>query len=215
VPQDVEVINNGSVPVAIGGIVILPGPGSAGQFTIQANNCNGTLAVGESCIIDVVFGSTGTTAAGPKTASLRVTGSGVNQTITLTGTTTVATVTFSAPVPLLTTAPATTLTKTGTITVSNTPPLAGPGALYPGAFVLTAAPTIQRVGGGGGGTFTITPGGTCVLGATVASGTSCTIIVQYAFPPAGGSLNNATAHVTINDVGALTTTQTSPNFTAN
>jgi hypothetical protein len=48
-----------------------------------------------------------------------------------------------------------------------------------------------------------------------ASGGTCTIGVSYT-PPATGTLNNATGHVTLIDTGAANGTQNSaPNFPAN
>jgi len=121
-----------------------------------------------------------------------------------TGTTGVATVSFSAITPLLTTTPANTNMKTGTITVTNT--ATGANA---GSFTLTAAPTVVTAFAGPG-TFSIT-GGTCANGTVVAPAGTCTIIVQYI--PSGTTLS--VAHVTITDTGVATTSQTSVNFTAN
>jgi hypothetical protein len=109
-------------------------------------------------------------------------------------------VTFSAPVPALTTGATT--PHTGTITVTN--PTGNNGNL-----TLSANPIVTKVGAPGG-TFAIT-GGTCISGASVAAGGTCTIIVQYT--PAGTT--TATANVTITgDVGNAGTA-TSANFTAN
>jgi hypothetical protein len=114
---------------------------------------------------------------------------------------TVTGATISAPAPVLTTTPATTATKTGTITVTAN------GA----QLTLTAAPTITKVGTAGG-TFSIT-GGTCANGTAVAAGNTCTIIMQYA---PGTSTATATANVTITGTGASGTgSLTSANFTAN
>jgi hypothetical protein len=123
--------------------------------------------------------------------------------IALTGTTSVATVSISAPTPSLTTTPATTTPKTGTIIVTNT--ATGTNA---GSFTLTAAPIVTKVLGLGA--FSIT-GGTCANGTVVAPAGTCTIIVQYA--PSGTT--TSLAHVTITDTGVATTTQNSGNFIAN
>lgn len=111
---------------------------------------------------------------------------------------------ISAPSPSMTTGG--TGTKTSVITVSNTATGATAGPL-----VLTAAPTINKVGSAGG-TFFILTGGTCVSGVVINPGSSCTISVQYA---PGTSTATATATVTISDTGAATATQTSTSFTAN
>jgi hypothetical protein len=104
------------------------------------------------------------------------------------------------------------MTKTGTITVSNSATGATAGPL-----TLTAPPTIAKTSNasGGNGTFSIT-GGTCGNGTVItpAGGPTptCTIIVQYT-----GETNTTTADgaVTITDTGALTATQTSAAFPAN
>ena len=121
-----------------------------------------------------------------------------------------AVVSFSGPTPALTTSPATTDVKTGTITVTNT----GTGVL-----MLTAAPTVVETTNRG--TFTIVPpafGTACTSGAPVAPAGSCTIGVQYA-PPTNGRFSNRTstqtAHVVLQDTGAATMTQNSPDFNAN
>jgi len=109
---------------------------------------------------------------------------------------------FAGPTPALTSFPANTTTKTGTITFTN------PG---PTAFVIAAAPTITKVGTAGGA-FSIT-GGTCVNGlsvGTTAGTNTCTITVQYA---PGTSTATATANVSLN--GGTSGTLTSANFTAN
>jgi hypothetical protein len=112
---------------------------------------------------------------------------------------------FTGPTPALTTTPATTATKTGTVTLRNSATGATAGPL-----TLTAAPAVNRATGTGA--FTIT-GGTCASGTVLAPAATCTIVVQYV-PPTTGSLAS-TAHITITDTGAATATQNSANFSAN
>jgi hypothetical protein len=112
---------------------------------------------------------------------------------------------FSAPSPVLTSAPANATTKTGTITITNS--ATGANA---GPFTLTAAPVVNRVTGTGA--FSVT-GGTCASGTVLSPGGTCTVIVQYV-PPTTGALGSA-AHVTISDTGVATATQNSANFTGN
>jgi hypothetical protein len=78
-------------------------------------------------------------------------------------------------------------------------------------LILTANPTIAKVGAAGG-TFSIIAGGTCISGAVVNAGSNCSINVQYA---PGGSAVTATANVTITGNATAGGTQTSANFTAN
>jgi hypothetical protein len=114
-----------------------------------------------------------------------------------------ATLSFAGPAPALTTTPADTTTKTGTITVTN-----GAGGPNAGPFTLTAAPTITRIAGTG--TFSVT-GGTCAAGFVVNPGSSCTVTVQYA---PGTSTATARAHITVTGTGTAASVN-SPNFTAN
>jgi hypothetical protein len=176
------------------------GPAGGGQILGIAS-----LAPGATCNIEVQFKPLTTQAAGAKPATISVTDAAGTQTSTLSGTSLAldtAAVTISAPNPVLTTTPANTTTKNGTITVSNPP-----AANLP--LTLTANPTIAKVGFAGGA-FSIT-GGTCTSGTVVAAGGNCTITVRYA---PGTSTATATANVTISgNVG--TGTQTSANFTAN
>jgi hypothetical protein len=103
----------------------------------------------------------------------------------------------------LTTTPANTTTKTGTVTVSN-------GAAATGPLTLTAAPTVVKVGAAGG-TFSVTSG-TCASGSVIAPGGSCTVIVQYV---PGASTANAAAHVQITGSGTSSSPLNGPNFNGN
>jgi hypothetical protein len=203
--QDVVVVNSGNSPVTINnGNITITGT-NANAFT-RTNTCPASLGPGQSCIINVFFVA-GTT-AGPKSANLTVTAGGSTQTVALTGRSTVATVSFSAPAPLLTTTPATITAKTGTITVTNT--ATGANA---GSFTLTANPTVTRTGVNHG-TFTIAAGGTCVLGVAVAPGGTCTIAVTYTPANLNGTATS-TAHVTIAGTGLTASPVNGPNFNGN
>jgi hypothetical protein len=114
-----------------------------------------------------------------------------------------ATVEVAGPSPALTTSSSKRNPKNGTITISNT--AKGENA---GPLTLTAAPAIVKTDGLG--TFSIT-GGTCVSGLVIDAGANCTVTVQYA--PSGTS--TSTAHLTITDTGAATTSQSTANFNAN
>ena len=122
--------------------------------------------------------------------------------IPLTGMGVQASVTFSAPSPALTSTPANTAVKSGTITVSN---------VGTGPLTLSAAPTITKTAGPAAGSFSIT-GGSCTAGMVVAAGGgTCAIGVQYT--PSNTGV--ATARVTLTDVGAVEGKQSSANFNAN
>jgi hypothetical protein len=126
-------------------------------------------------------------------------------------------VAFGAPTPAMTTGTGNTTVKNATITVTNS--ASAPNA---GPLTLTANPTLGAKTGTGTGTFSIT-GGTCVNGAVINAGSSCTILVRYT-PLTSGANDTATATTTatITDLGAstsnggaTTTTQTSASFNAN
>ncbi len=112
-----------------------------------------------------------------------------------------ATVSFTYPT--LITSPATLVTKTGFVTVSNASTATAP-------LTMTAAPTIASVTGTG--VFSIIAGGTCSSTSVIAPGGSCTINVQYA---PGASAGASTATVTITGTGMATPTMTSAAFSAN
>jgi large repetitive protein len=147
-----------------------------------------TLVAAGTCTIQATQAGNATYAAAPA----------VNQSFTVTG----AIVTLT--LPRLTTTPANTTTKTGTVTVNN-------AAAATGAITLTAEPTIAKVGTAGGA-FSILTGGTCTSGVVVSPGGSCTINVQYV---PGTSTATATANVTITVSGLAAPSLTSSNFTAN
>ena len=139
----------------------------------------------------------------------------ISLSIPLTGMGVQAAVTFSAPSPALTSTPASTTEKKGTIAVTNT----GTGPL-----TLSAAPTITKTTGAPGSAFSIT-GGTCKAGVVVAAGGgTCTIVVRYSperiVTPQGrrstaANATMSTAHVTLTGTGAATAAQKSPSFRGN
>jgi hypothetical protein len=180
-------------------VALLSSCGPAGGGQLMANT---TLAPGGTCTIVVQFRPLTAQAAGAKPATISVTDLAGTQTSILNGTDALATVNIAAPTPSLVTGATT--THTGIVTVSNAAAAASP-------LILTANPTIARVGTAGG-TFSIISGGTCISGAVVNAGSNCTINVQYA---PGGSAVTATANVTITGNATAGGTQTSVNFTAN
>jgi len=119
----------------------------------------------------------------------------------LSGTGVEASVTFSQPSPALTSIPANTAVKDGTITVS----VAGSGPLK-----LTAAPTITKTSGAADSKFTIA-GGSCSAGKEIAPGETCTIAVKYV--PA--NKETSTAHVTLTGSGAREARLHSESFDSN
>jgi hypothetical protein len=208
--QPVTLKNAGPLPVLLTGISFTgPNP----LVFAQTNNCPASpvaLAAGASCTVNVTFAPglhNSTTAPGAKSANLSVTSSGAAaQTVALTGSTTVATVSFSAPSQSLVTGATTAHSATITLTNNASSP-------SPGPLTVTATPTVAvTTNGPAGSSFTVT-GGTCVSGLTVASGSACTIVVTY--NPNGSAARTAAAHVTINVSGATTASQSSSIFNAN
>jgi len=172
----------------------------------QTNNCPVTVAVGGTCTINVSFApgvGGSSTSAGLKSVNLSVAATGATtQTVALTGTTTVATVSFSAPAPSLVTG--TTTAHTATVTLTNNATSTNPGPL-----TISATPTVVRTVGTGA--FAVVAGGTCTTGTVVAAGGSCTIVVRYTPVDA----TTATAHVNVVDTGATSSNQNSASFNAN
>jgi FtsP/CotA-like multicopper oxidase with cupredoxin domain len=181
--------------------VTLTGTGLTGATAVRVSG-TGVTASGVSATGDTTVNATLTIAANAQTGNRNVTvtapaGTTNSVAFTVQG----ATVSWSGPSPSMTSSNLT--TKVATITVRNSATGASAGAL-----TLTSAPTItQTAGVGTNGAFSIT-GGTCVAGLVVNAGSTCTIIVQYV----PTTTSTSTAHVTITDTGASTTTQNSPNF---
>jgi hypothetical protein len=185
--QDVLVTNTGSVPVttnvalvnsAFNNYVLTPAPdgGCAGV----------TLALGQSCMVNVSFQPENPSNTGVRNGSMTVNGGGVTQTIPLNGHITVGTITRQSLIPngTLNPTPAATTAVTGTITLSNTEnPVTDPDA---GPWVLTAAPSFTQTGTG-----TVTLGGTCTAGVSVFPGQTCTITVTYTAPAAPAGPNSS------------------------
>jgi hypothetical protein len=192
----VTLSNSVNTPLTITGITFNgPNPG----VFIQNNDCVSPLPAGASCTINVSFapGMGGTSNAGPKTANLNVAATNATtQTVTLSGTTTVATVSFA--VTGLTGAN-NGKTTSGTVIVTNVASGSNPGPL-----TLVAAPTLGPPKTGTG-VFAITAGGTCASGTVLTPGSNCTINVQYTAPPSGPVGSSVT--LIINDTGATTATQ--------
>jgi hypothetical protein len=131
----------------------------------------------------------------------RVPGQTTSMSLPLSGTGVEAIVTFSKPSPALTSRPANTKVKAGTITAS----VKGNGPLK-----LTAAPTITRILGDPKSKFMLT-GGSCSPGKEIVPGETCTIAVKYEPANEGTS----TAHVTLTGTGARETQLHSESFESN
>jgi hypothetical protein len=187
---------NSSVPVTIAG----SGFTAATGVTVSAGITVSAFTVVSDTQITATFNIPSGTALGNHNVTVVVPG---GNTGTLPFTVTGAIVTFTGPVPALTSAPANTSTKSGLVTISN-------GAAATGPLTMTAAPAVNKVGGAGG-TFTVIAGGTCTSTSVIAPGSSCTVNVQYA---PGASTATAAAHVTITGAG-FASPLNGPNFNGN
>jgi hypothetical protein len=160
----------------------------AGSLTSNATSVTVLLNIANTATLGVSNIGVTTSSGTSNTEAFRVVG---------------ATVEVAGPTPALTTSSGKRNPKNGTFTISNTARGANAGPL-----TLTAAPTIVKTAGLGA--FSIT-GGTCVSGMAIDAGSNCTVTVQYV---ASGT-STSTAHLTITDTGAATTSQSTPNFNAN
>jgi hypothetical protein len=200
-----------TVPVTIAGTNL----GGATAVTINAGvpsatvTCTGVAANAAGTSVTANCAITIAAATGARNVTVTTAASGASNTLLGAFEVRSATAAISAPVPALTTGGASaTATRTGTVTIRNTATGAAAGPL-----VLTALPTVAKVGTAGGA-FTIAAGTTngCTATSSIAPGGSCTMLVTYT---PGGSTATATANVTVTDTGAGTTSQTGANFTAN
>ncbi len=187
---------NSSVPVAIAG----SGFTAATGVTVSAGITVSAFTVVSDTQITATFNIPSGTALGNHNVTVVVPG---GNTGTLPFRVTGAIVTFTGPAPALTSTPVNTSTKSGLVTISN-------GAAATGPLTMTAAPTVNKVGGAGG-TFTVIAGGTCTSTSVIAPGSSCTVNVQYA---PGASTATAAAHVTTTGTG-FASPLNGPNFNGN
>jgi hypothetical protein len=160
----------------------------AGSLTTNANTVTVLLNIANTATLGVSNIGVTTSSGTSNAEAFRVVG---------------ATVEVAGPTPALTISFGKRNPKNGTFTISNTARGANAGPL-----TLTAAPTIVKTAGLG--TFSIT-GGTCVSGMVIDAGSNCTVTVQYVV----SGTSTSTAHLTITDTGAATTSQSTPNFNVN
>ncbi len=180
--QAVYLTNNGGSPLAITSITV---SAVSASFS-ETNTCGSSLAVGGSCMIDVVFAPT---AVGLLTGTLSVADNGANgpQTASLTGT---------GAAPLASVSPTSvvfggqiigTASEAEPITVSNT-----------GNADLTIFSV--AISGANSGDFAIVSSGTtCVANGTLTAGSSCAISVM--FTPAAGGTRSAILTITDDSYG--------------
>ncbi|HUU14487.1 MAG TPA: choice-of-anchor D domain-containing protein, partial [Terriglobia bacterium] len=165
-PQTITVSSNGDAPLLISNIT------TTGDFS-QTNTCVGvTLAVGNTCTIDVIFSPT---AAGARTGTLTITDNTPTSphVVNLSGSTSVPVVSLSSTSLSFGSVPIGTTSQAQTVTVTNT----GTATLNVASVAISSE-------------FSET--NTC--GAIVATGASCTISIT--FTPAAGGTRSGTLTIT-------------------
>jgi hypothetical protein len=182
-PQTVTITSSGGAPVTFSSLVL------TGDFT-ETDNCAGqTLAVGNSCSVQIIFAPTATGArSGQLTIYANVPGG--QATVALNGTGTAPAAIVLTPLSL--TFPATIVNQTAAsqdITVANTG----------GTTATLSAPTLS----GNAGDFALFAN-TC--GATLAPSTSCTLSIT--FTPTTSGARSATLSITDNAGTSSAATQT-------
>jgi len=192
-------VRGGAVPVTITGTNL----SGATINAIAGITFSGTTVNAGGTQITATFTIARAAALGARNVTVTTLGGTSNAvTFTVTG----ATVTFSAPSPGLTTTPANTSIKQGTVTVSNAAGATGP--------LNISAVAVTKTAGLAAGTFSVVAGPltTCVPGLALAPGSNCTVRVQY---NPGGNTTTSTAHIAITNTGAATQPRNGPNFNAN
>ena len=179
----------GTGPLVITGITF---GGTNGSDFSQTNNCGtlpATVAVGANCTINVVFNPTSGTPAA-RTATLTLADNATNSSINITGTATVATISFAPTSLSFASQTVATASAPQAITVKNT-----------GTAALTF--TGITIAGPNKADFTLGSATTCSGTGTLAPAATCTLSVIYK-PAAAGT---STAMVTLVD-NATGVTQT-------
>jgi len=180
-PETVTLTNTGNAPVTISNIAIT---GINGEDFAQTNTCGGSVAVEANCTISVIFTPS---ASGSRAASLTITDSAASspQTVSLSGTGTVATVSLSTTSLMFGSQPLGTTSTAQPVTLSNT----GNAALAISSIAVS-------------GDF----GQSNNCGASIAAGSSCTINVT--FTPTATGTRTGLLTVTDNSNGVAGSTQT-------
>lgn len=195
---------NGPITLAATNPVTVTG-GASSNYVIGTNTCTAglTLVPTATCTIDV---SLTPSATGTRNATLTVidaAGGAPNQTASLTGTGVQATVTFSGSTTLTTaTANRTVKNVVTTIANSGTAPL-----------VISSIAIAANAGQTNPGVYSVANPGSlgttaCPIGGVgLAANTSCQVTVTYT-PPTLGALNTINGTLTLTDTGAAATIQT-------
>jgi hypothetical protein len=188
----------GTGPLVITGITF---GGTNGSDFSQTNTCGtlpATVAVGATCTINVVFNPTSGTPAA-RTATLTLADNATNSSINITGTATVATISFAPTSLTFASQTVATASAPQAITVKNT-----------GTAALTF--TGITIAGPNKGDFSLAPAATCTTATPLASNTTCTISVTY--KPAAAGTGTAMVIVADNATGGSQTINLSGTATA-
>jgi hypothetical protein len=185
-------------PLVITGITF---GGTNGSDFSQTNTCGtlpATVAVGATCTINVVFNPTSGTPAA-RTATLTLADNATNSSINITGTATVATISFAPTSLTFASQTVATASAPQAVTVKNT----GTAAL-----VFTGI----TIAGPNKGDFSLAPAATCTTATPLASNTTCTVSVTY--KPAAAGTSTAMVIVADNATGGSQTINLSGTATA-
>jgi hypothetical protein len=188
----------GTGPLVITGITF---GGTNGSDFSQTNTCGtlpATVAVGATCTINVVFNPTSGTPAA-RTATLTLADNATNSSINITGTATVATISFAPTSLTFASQTVATASAPQAVTVKNT-----------GTAALTF--TGITIAGPNKGDFSLAPAATCTTATPLASNTTCTISVTY--KPAAAGTGTAMVIVADNATGGSQTINLSGTATA-
>ncbi|MDB5909629.1 MAG: hypothetical protein JWP34_3743 [Massilia sp.] len=168
VAQTVTLANSGNVVITFNNISLT----GSNTFTLGANNCGTTLAVGANCSVPVRFAPT---AAGAVTSALAVTSNAAALQVGISGTGT----TQATANPLL--------SETGPIAFADTQ-VGGSAAFHTTTLSNSGNAALKistlTLSGNQPGDFVL--GGTCVANVSVSSGDSCTITTAFK-PTAAGA----------------------------
>jgi hypothetical protein len=187
-------INTGTTALTINSITLIGA--NPGDFVIASTTCGATLNAGRSCSINLRFRPT---VLGPLTATLSVSDSDPTgtQTLSLSGTGVGSVAVVSPTTVAFGSVTRGQLGTPQTVTVSNT-------GNMPMTFNALNAFTI---GGLNANQFTLTTGGSCVNGGTLAGGASCTVTVNFR-PTLGTALGAKSAILSVRDNATNSRTQT-------
>lgn len=165
--QTITLTNTGASPTNVSGISI---KGANASDFIEQTACSPVLSAGANCQVSISFAPTTGAAAGPRSATVNVPG-GTPNSVTISGTATVAAISFTTSLSFASQVVGTTGAPQP-ITITNS---------SSGAYAGTLSVSQVAVTGTNKSDFTITTNSCSGTGNSIAAGNSCS--VQVAFDP--------------------------------